>query len=185
DFYYSDEAFSIMERDISACEKAGAAGVVFGLLLPDGTVDVNRVKQLVELAYPMDVTFHRAFDMSRNLFEALDAIVACGIKRILTSGGYAKAIDGINEIQQLIEYSAGRVTIMAGSGLNDKNLVDFFNAGVTEFHASATKFISSPMQYHNNRILFEQYPGMQHQMQTVDGNQIAAMRNTLNKFKKH
>lgn len=183
DFCYTDEAFKIMERDIAACEKAGAAGVVFGMLLPNGSIDIIRVKQMVELAYPMDVTFHRAFDVSANLFESIDAIASCGITRVLTSGGYNKAIDGIDVLSQLVQYSAGRVQIMAGSGVNHTNLARFYNIGITQYHASASKFVSSTMQYDNPMVLFEQFPGMRQQLQIADEQQINAMRNEISKLK--
>lgn len=152
DFLYTDDEIFIMENDISACEHHGLKGVVFGILKSDGSVDVERTKRLTELAYPMDVTFHRAIDMSNDMFKAIDDIYACGIKRILTSGGFPTAMEGIDIIKKMVEYAGDRVSIMAGSGVNAENIKQLYDVGVREFHSSATMFVPSEMTYRNPNL---------------------------------
>src|SRR5688572_16796189 len=120
DFYYSNYEFHAMKRDITQCQKLSVDGVVFGILTPDGRIDKKRCKELIDRARPLRVTCHRAFDMARDPFEALEDCVEAGFDRILTSGGKLQAIQGADIIAQLVEKSAGRISIMAGSGVNEK-----------------------------------------------------------------
>jgi len=122
DFCYSDLEFEVMRRDIQVAKDLRADGVVLGILNRDGTVDVARMKELVHLARPMDVTFHRAFDESADPLAALEQIIGLGIDRILTSGGKRSAFDGIARIRDLVNKSSGRITIMAGSGITIQNV---------------------------------------------------------------
>jgi len=122
DFCYSDLEFEVMRRDIQIAKDLRADGVVLGILNRDGIVDVARMKELVHLARPMNVTFHRAFDESADPFAALEQIIGLGIDRILTSGGKRSAFDGIARIRDLVNKSSGRITIMAGSGVTIRNV---------------------------------------------------------------
>jgi copper homeostasis protein len=122
DFCYSELEFEVMRRDIRAAKDLRADGVVLGILNRDGIVDVARMKELVQLARPMEVTFHRAFDESADPFAALEHIIGLGIDRILTSGGKRSAFDGIARIRDLVNKSRGRITIMAGSGITVQNV---------------------------------------------------------------
>ncbi len=148
DFLYSDTEFDIIKSDVLLCKELGCDGVVIGLLNADGTVDKERTKILTSLAYPMGVTFHRAFDRTNDMFEALEDIIECGCERILTSGQKPAAYNGKENIKALIEKADNRIIIMPGSGINSKNIVEIAQyTGATEFHSSARNFIESKMQF--------------------------------------
>ena len=152
DFLYSDEEFSTMLRDIEHARKAGATGVVFGILTADGKVDVERTRQLVEASKGMETTFHRAIDMTEDYEVAVEAVIEAGCDRILTSGGYDKAIDGIDNVRRAVEIARGRIEIMAGSGVVAANAEALKNVGVDALHFSAKKVVVGGMQYRNPRI---------------------------------
>lgn len=153
DFFYSDLEFELMKEDIKVCKTLGCEGVVIGILTAEGKVDRPRCASLVELAKPMQVAFHRAFDMTDNLEEALEDIISLGIIRILTSGGKASALEGAQVIEKLIELAAGRITIMPGAGINEKNITPLIRAtGAKEFHASARRQIPSSMAFRNENL---------------------------------
>ena len=152
DFLYSDEEFQTMLQDITHARKAGATGVVFGILTADGKVDVERTRALVEASEGMETTFHRAVDMTEDYAQAVEDVIATGCTRILTSGGYDKAIDGIDNIRRAVELSRGRIEIMAGSGVVAKNAEELKGAGVDALHFSAKKMVVGGMEYRNPRI---------------------------------
>ena len=147
DFYYTDLEFEIMKINILHCKKIGVQGVVFGLLNIDGTIDKKRTQQLVTLAHPMKVTFHRAFDRCNDLEKGLDDLIEIGIDNVLTSGGKPKAIDGLPMLEKLVKKANNNIQIMVGSGVNPENVVYFKKIGITNFHFSATEIIDSPMQF--------------------------------------
>lgn len=150
DFLYSDEEFAIMRSDIKLCKDLGCDGVVTGILQADGSIDKKRTGQLVELAYPMGVTFHRAFDRTKNAAEALEDIIAIGCERILTSGLQPTAMEGAATIAALIEQAGERIVIMPGSGVRADNIRELARlTGAREFHSSARIFNKSQMQYSN------------------------------------
>ena len=152
DFLYSDEEFSTMLRDIEHARTAGATGVVFGILTADGKIDVERTRQLVEASKGMETTFHRAVDMTVDYEAAVEAVIEAGCDRILTSGGYDKAIDGIDNVRRAVEIARGRIEIMAGSGVVAANAEALKNVGVDALHFSAKKMVVGGMQYRNPRI---------------------------------
>jgi len=121
DFVYSAEEFAAMREEIQRIKDAGATGVVFGLLLPDGTVDIERTRDLVHLARPLQVTFHRAFDETPNLSQALEDVVATGCDRILTSGGEPDVLAGATALAALVAQAGSRIIIAAGGGLRIQN----------------------------------------------------------------
>ncbi|HXC03559.1 MAG TPA: copper homeostasis protein CutC [Bacteroidia bacterium] len=137
DFCYSETEFEQMKDSVLFARQLGADGVVFGILNPDGTVDINRNRTLAALAAPMDTTFHKAFDECKDLFQALDAISDCGIHRILTSGGHPTALAGIDILAQLIAYAKGKIIIMAGGGIRSDVIHRFHIPGLHEIHSSA------------------------------------------------
>jgi len=148
DFCYSDNEFEIMCNDILIAKSLGVNGVVIGILNTDGSVDINRTKHLVQLANPMNVTFHRAFDVSRDPFQSLEDIIQCGCKRLLTAGQANKAIQGIEIIKQLVQKSNGRITIMPGSGVDESNIEEIFKTtGALDFHAALREPVKSKMEY--------------------------------------
>lgn len=159
DFLYSDIEFETMLHDIHCARIAGATGVVFGLLTSDGNVDVERTRQLVKAAQGMDTTFHRAIDMTCDYLQAVDDIISTGCTRILTSGGYDKAIDGIDNIAQAVTLAAGRIEIMAGSGINATNARQLAATGVDALHFSAKKIVPGGMAFRNPRITMGGTPG--------------------------
>lgn len=139
-FFYSDSEFRRMEEEIKTAKQLKADGVVFGMLTPGKKVDVERTKKLVELSKPMKVTFHRAFDDTVDPFEALENIIECGADILLTSGQKEKAIDGVELIHRLNIKANGRIEIMAGSGITDKNILEIATrTGIKSFHGSAKK----------------------------------------------
>lgn len=155
DFFYTDIEVETMRRDIEIAKKIGVDGLVFGLLNLDGTVDIKRTKELVELSAPLPVTFHRAFDVSREPFKSLEDIISTGCKRILTSGQKASALEGLPLIKELVQTARERISIMPGSGINENNISDIKNKSkAVEFHLSGKKIIKSPMQYINKSISF-------------------------------
>jgi copper homeostasis protein len=140
DFFYSDAELEQMKKEIEIAKKIKADGVVFGILTADKKVDVERTKELVELSRPMKITFHRAFDETTEPFEALENIAECGANILLTSGQREKAIDGAELIYQLNILAKGRIEIMAGSGITDKNILEIAKkTGIKTFHGSAKK----------------------------------------------
>lgn len=148
DFVYSDLELEVMKLDILAAKKCGAKGVVFGLLTPDGSIDKPRTRQLIDLARPMTVTFHRAFDLCADPGQALDDLIDLGVNRLLTSGQKAGAVEGAGCIKALVEQAKGRIIIMAGGNINDKNLsLIASQTGVSEVHFAARLPVASPMQF--------------------------------------
>jgi copper homeostasis protein len=153
DFFYSDDEFEIMKADVLTAKHLGCDGVVIGLLNKNGSVDVARSKKLVELAYPMGVTFQRAFDRVDDPFKALEDVIETGCERILTSGLVPSCHDGAPLIAQLQQKAAGRISIMAGSGLRSSNVLDIATiTGINEFHTSARIFVPTQMEYVNTQM---------------------------------
>ena len=150
DFLYTDEEFGIMMKDIEYCKLTGCNGVVIGLLNRDGTIDKARAGRLVELAYPLGVTFHRAFDWATNPFEALEDIISIGCERILTSGQKPTAIEGVELINQLVRQADERIVIMPGSGVRSGNIEALVKGTeASEYHTSARSVVASTMEFVN------------------------------------
>ena len=148
DFLYSDTEMETMRRDIEACASLGCDGVVVGVLNAEGQVDMPRCRELISAAGQMGVTFHRAFDMTRDLSRSLDDVMALGVERVLTSGAARSAMEGAVTIRALVEQAQGRVVIMPGAGVRPDNIVELANiTGAHEFHASAKRDQSSGMHY--------------------------------------
>lgn len=136
-FVYSAEEFDLMRRQIADAKRAGAAGVVAGVLQTDGRVDIVRSRDLAELARPMGMTFHRAFDETRDLDEALQDVMATGAECLLTSGGEADVLAGADAIARLRKMADERLDVMAGGGLRLTNLMEVVRrTGVTSLHGS-------------------------------------------------
>ena len=121
-FVYSETEFGQMKKDILHFKKMKADGFVFGILNEDGSVNVNQNKELVELSKPMPCTFHRAFDVSGDFTKNLEDLIACGFKTILTSGQRKSAIEGVEQLTELVNLSNGRIVIMPGGGVRSSNL---------------------------------------------------------------
>ncbi len=148
DFLYSKDEFEIMLNDVKLCKQLGCDGVVIGLLNMDGSIDVARTAELAELAYPMGVTFHRAFDRCKDSFEAVEQLIEIGCERILTSGQRPAVSDGVELIAELNKIADGRIIIMPGSGVRKENIKMLAEkTGCTEFHSSLRGKTKSPMQF--------------------------------------
>ncbi len=164
DFCYTAEEFETMRRDIIVAKKLGADGVVVGILDARGNVDMGRTRELVELARPLNVTFHRAFDMSDDLLRALEDICATGADRLLTSGGEQTASQGVDMIGRLVKAARGRIVIMAGSGITDENAVSIIeHARVREIHVGLGRAAESPMLHRNPRVSMGTAPEREYQ----------------------
>jgi len=137
DFLYTDAEFQIMLREIAVAKAAGADGIVIGLLKADATVDVERTRRLVQAAAGMSVTFHRAFDWAADPSAALEAVIAAGCHRVLTSGQAANALAGAPVIAQLVQQAGHRCVLLAGGGVSETNVAELVRrTGVREVHAS-------------------------------------------------
>jgi len=148
DFCYSEKEFETMLLDVAAAKVAGMEGVVAGILNPDGTIDEERTAILVDAAAPMNVTFHRAFDMAADQDKAMEDIIYAGCARILTSGGKQTAPEGIVKLAELVKKADNRISIMPGSGLNAKNIKQNAEAtGAKEMHLSARTFVPGKMKF--------------------------------------
>lgn len=153
DFLFSDDEFEIMLNDVSLCKQLGCDGVVIGMLNADGAIDKKKCSKLVELAYPLGVTFHRAFDRAVNPFEALEDIISIGCERILTSGQKPTAIEGAALLNELIKQADNRIIIMPGSGVRANNIIEVKEkTNAEEFHTSARILAKSQMQFINENI---------------------------------
>lgn len=178
DFCYSNYEFHAMKRDIHHFQKAGADGVVVGILTPDGRIDKKRCKELIDKIRPLKVTCHRAFDMTRDPFEALEDCIEVGFDRILTAGQKPKAIEGVALIAELVNRAAGRILIMPGSGVNESTVQAIVSqTSVHEIHFSATAMTTSPMAYHNPAITgMGADSGSEYMLRSVDPGRIKNMR---------
>ena len=153
DFFYSDDEYDIMKTDVDTCKKIGCDGIVLGMLNQDGSIDKKRCQYLAEYAYPLGVTFHRAFDRAINPGHALEDIISIGCERILTSGQQPKAIDGQNLIKELIDQADDRIIVMPGSGVTSSNIAGIAESTCAkEFHSSASMIYSSEMKYNNTAM---------------------------------
>ena len=166
DFLYNAHELVIMKDDIRFCKEIGVEGVVIGILKSDGTIDTERTAELIELARPMYVTFHRAFDTTHDATEALEQLIQLNVDCLLTSGQKNKASDGVELIAQLVEQAAGRIQIMPGSGVNADNLQWLKKrTGATVFHLTAQSLVNSDMIYRNEDVrmgALPQIPEYQH-----------------------
>lgn len=153
DFLYNDDEFEMMQKDIQLCKELHCDGVVIGLLNGDGSVDKKRTQELVELAYPMEVTFHRAFDRVKEAQQALEDVIDAGCTRVLTSGLHPTVHEGKEVLQQLVQQAQGRIIIMPGSGLRASNIAEIAKvSGAAEFHTSARVEQESNMQWNNEAM---------------------------------
>ena len=153
DFLYSGLEYDIMRRDIEICGESGVDGIVTGILMPGGNIDIDRTAKLFEFAYPMSTTFHRAFDMCGDPVQGLEDVIATGASRLLTSGFKNKAQDGIELIRQLIIQAGERISIMPGGGIDETNAALIVTATkAKEIHLTGGKVIDSGMIFRRQGI---------------------------------
>lgn len=175
DYFHTQDEIDIIRKDILLCKELGFDGVVFGLLNQDGTIDQENTARLVEAAYPLDVTFHRAFDRCKNPLEALETLIQCGCTRVLTSGQYPKVTEGLALVKTLVEQSNDRIIIMPGSGLNSSNVQDIIDTtGVTEVHTSARIRVPSTTEF-RNPLMPEDFD-----IDFVDADEIKKIKSIIN-----
>ncbi|MBT8311000.1 MAG: copper homeostasis protein CutC, partial [Flavobacteriaceae bacterium] len=136
-FVYNDEEFNKMKKDIEFCKRIGCHGIVSGILYDNGSIDIARTGELIELSRPMYFTFHRAFDIITDPLEALSSLMELGVDRILTSGHEETALQGIALLKELKDTAKDKLTIIAGGSIRSSNIVHFKNAGFKEVHSSA------------------------------------------------
>jgi copper homeostasis protein len=154
DFVASRFELDVMLRDIAVARSLGADGIVIGLLTPDGDIDIEQTARLREEAGGLPVTFHRAFDGVRDRRAALDALIALGIDRVLTSGGARRAIDGVEEIAALVAQAGDWTGVMAGGGIRQSNAEEILQrTGVRELHVRPTR-PTTAMRYRNDALRF-------------------------------
>ena len=177
DFLYSDDEFHIMLQDVRFCKEVGCEGIVTGILDEDGNIDLRRMEVLINAAYPMDITFHRAFDRCNDPFKALEELITIGCQRILTSGQQPAAPAGKDLIRDLITAAHKRITIMPGSGVrkeNIKELADHTNA--TEFHSSLRSQSKSRMKFIHPAFS----PEESYVNNCINPEEVKALRSALN-----
>jgi len=153
DFLYSELEYRTMLDDVIACRELGVAGVVFGCLTADGRIDEVRMRELTDTARPMKVTCHRAFDMTRDAGEAIEALVRCGVDRVLTSGQRDTAIEGLAILKATHDAARGRIKIMACGELDETNIGRVVKGSeADEFHFAAPRTIASGMTFRNPNV---------------------------------
>ncbi|MGE8281969.1 MAG: copper homeostasis protein CutC [Stenotrophomonas sp.] len=175
DFHYGPMETEIMLRDIALCRQQGCDGVVIGALTEEGDIDTALCRELISAAGPLGITFHRAFDAARDLTSALEQVIGLGCERVLSSGGHRDAWEGRAVLAAMVQQGKGRITVMAGAGLNAHNIQDVALAtGSTELHASAKQAQASRMRHRNPALL-----GLENDWLQSDADQVAALRAAL------
>ncbi|XP_061647173.1 copper homeostasis protein cutC homolog isoform X3 [Phyllopteryx taeniolatus] len=153
DFLYSDWEVEVMRKDMEVMQTHGADGFVLGALTEDGRVDAKLCMEFLAAARPLPVTFHRAFDMVSDAAVALETLVSLGFQRVLTSGCDSSALEGLSLIKRLVEQAKGRITIMPGGGITERNLQRILaGSGAQEFHCSARSSRDSAMKFRNSSV---------------------------------
>ncbi|HET9837726.1 MAG TPA: copper homeostasis protein CutC [Candidatus Angelobacter sp.] len=180
DFCYSADEFSIMQRDILIAKQLNASGVVFGILDLEGRIDKARMQQLIELARPLKVTCHRAFDMADDLPQALQDLIELRVDRVLTSGGQKSAIDAMPTLKQLVQKATDRIQVMACGEISITNVKAVVNyTGVAEVHAGLGDAVPSAMRFRNSRIAMGSLAGAEYQRTVVSEHSVRELRAAL------
>ena len=153
DFLYDETEIQVLREDIRVAKDLGADGIVIGCLTAEGEIDKAQTQELIGLARPLNVTFHRAFDMCRDPHKGLEDLVALGVDRLLTSGQEASCLEGLELIAALHKQAAGRIIVMPGGGITPRNIQRIVDGtGVNEVHLSARSTTESSMKYRNSRV---------------------------------
>jgi len=177
DFLFTSDEYEVMLHDAKLCKQLGCDGIVIGLLNEDGTIDVKRTAAIIQIAYPMGVTFHRAFDRCRDAFEALEQLVQIGCERILTSGQQPTVNEGMDLITQLNKAADHRIAIMPGSGVRKDNIRSLADkTGCTEFHSSLRGKKQSSMDFVHPAFAGSEESYMNND---IDPEEVKAFRNAL------
>jgi copper homeostasis protein len=150
DFIYTAREVETMVRDVRAAVAAGAHGIVLGALTPEGDVDVETIRRLMAAAGEASITFHRAFDMTRDPYAALEQLIELGVDRVLTSGQASSVLEGAPLIADLVKRAGDRIVVMAGGGINERNIARILaETGVAELHFTAMESADSPAVHRN------------------------------------
>ena len=153
DFLFGEDEFAIMEADIDTAKAEGADGVVIGLLTDDGTIDVRWTRELITRAQPLSVTFHRAFDMTPDPFEALEMLVGLGVERVLTSGQEASVLEELSLIAELVRRAGRRIIVMPGGGITARNADRIVAAAKPqEIHFAALEPAAGGMKFRRHHV---------------------------------
>lgn len=176
DFAYTREEFDVMREDIRQARKLGANGVVLGVLDEHARVDIERTRDLVDLARPLPVTFHRAIDMTADPAAALDDIIRTGAVRVLTSGGAPNVMQGLPQLVRMVQAAEGRVAVMPGGGISLENASHVAETtGASEFHASLRTAIASPVDFHRSGVHMGEVRDREYVRFTVQEEMVRAM----------
>lgn len=183
DFLYDESEISVMKEDILRCREAGADGVAVGAMTPEGDVDMPALAVMMDAAKsphcglkPLSVTFHRAFDVCRDPYSALESVISAGCDRILTSGCRATAPEGADIIAELVVRSAGRIIIMPGCGVRPANIAELERmTGAEEFHSSARSRKDGGMVFRSPFVSFSACGEEEHQYSMVSPETVRAL----------
>jgi copper homeostasis protein len=180
-FAYSDADFAVMLRDAELALAHGADGIVFGCLQPGGQVDINRVRTFVQLAGCKETVFHRAFDVVPDPYPALDALIALGVTRILSSGQKPSALEGAANLAAYREHAGGRLQVLPGGGITVDNVRDLLRlTGAEQVHASLSGSRRDRSTMANPAIHFGALAMLpEDHVRITDGNLVAAMHTVL------
>ena len=181
DFLYTQNEFEIIKADVVKIRELGANGIVIGFLNKDASIDIKRTEEILNLGRPMEVTFHRAFDMCNDHYYALHQLTDIGVERILTSGGKQSAYEGMETLQKLVESAGDKIIVMPGSGINEFNIekIMLFTQAL-EFHSSAKTFIKSAMEYYNENVSMSDISSIdEFKNIIVDENKIREMKKII------
>ena len=183
DFLYNSDELEVMREDIRMTKELGADGVVLGVLTAAGNVDRDHTQELIALARPLNVTFHRAFDMCQDPRKALEDLIELGADRVLTSGQEASCVEGLDLITELQKQAAGRIIVMPGGGITPRNVQRIVSAtGVNEVHLSARRTIESCMSYRNSRAFMGgTLRPPEFNWKTTDENAVKSVVNAINR----
>jgi copper homeostasis protein len=180
DFVYTPEELYVMKKDIGILKSLGADGFVFGVLKSDGHVDKEACKYLLKAAEQLPCTFHRAFDICKDKEKALEDIIDCGFKRILTSGGENEVGAGTQNILHWMNLVEDRIIIMPGGGLKPEHLPNLsINGGLKEIHASCKSFRPSESSYRHPAVSLSKEPDSFYQVLSIDQRVVKQFRDQL------
>ncbi len=182
DFLYSKEELEVMLHDIQMAKELGMEGVVIGVLRKDGQVDIEVMSRLIEVVRPMEVTFHRAFDLTPDPVKSLEDLKSLGVDRLLTSGHRSSAFEGMEVIRSLVESSQGKLLVMPGAGITEENVVQILlHTGAKEFHVSASGSRPSKMKFHKEGVLMGG-SGSEYLIDIADEARIKRFREIVNQL---
>lgn len=186
DFLYPDGEFALMLDELELLRAHGADGIVCGMLTDDGGIDTARTRVLLDAAQGLDFTFHRAFDVSRDLDESLDALIALGVPRVLTSGGAPDVTRGMEAIAGLVKRAAGRIAILPGGGVTPAVIPALLErTGVAEVHLSARAAVEGPMRFRRDDLSFSPPGEHDHVRKTASAAILREARRAMESRRSH